>query len=337
MKIKKFKKISMIVLFVLITFGCAAGPRIVKDPTGREVPLPECKSYIGKFSKIGLNFNILDKYKGTFELSSEYKTDLENLYQLYKLQAEYLCSKAGTYIASGKSDEWFCRDERLSNSTMQVEYINKILEGTKNIEDAQNKSAIVKNLINDFINRFYKQFDMPCSSAPKPITEGVLLPGNEPTPPNPCQKRGEIPSDAVILLMGNQAIYNSTFPHTVLEMSGRNMLSIDKIGMGMTITADVFSADGRIIAELVNNDFYVNPNNYFKVKHDANSLIVHDQEKNEVLNVRYLNPSTIKIKGIFRYPNHWPFIIGEDKIILGNHNTLESSCFGNNKIDFKID
>jgi hypothetical protein len=41
MKIKKFQKISLIVFLFLIIFGCAVSPRIVKDPIGREVLLPE--------------------------------------------------------------------------------------------------------------------------------------------------------------------------------------------------------------------------------------------------------------------------------------------------------
>ena len=141
----------------------------MKDPTGREIPLPECKEYIDKFRNIKFNINILDKYKTSVDISSEYKTSLEKIHQHYVLQAENLCSQAGTYIALGKADEWACRSERLSNSAIQLEYINRILEGIKNKEDAQNQSVEIKKYIDDYMTRFFKQFDMPCSSPPLPL------------------------------------------------------------------------------------------------------------------------------------------------------------------------
>lgn len=169
MKIKRLQKLFTIVLFCLVTLGCINRQAVVKDPTGKEIPLPECKEYIDKFRNIKFNINILDKYKTSIDISSEYKTSLENIQQHYVLQIQNLCSQAGTYIALGKADEWTCRSERLSNSAIQLEYINRILEGIKNKEDAQNQSAEIKKYTDDYMTRFFKQFDMPCSSPPLPL------------------------------------------------------------------------------------------------------------------------------------------------------------------------
>lgn len=168
MKIIRIQIISVIVLSSFISLGCPK-PRFVKDPITRtDIPLPECRDYVGKFGKVGLNLNILDKYKAAFDISAEYKSSLENIQQHYTLQARDLCSKAGTYIAAGKKDEWFCREERLGNSAMQLEAINRVLEGIKNIEDAQNESARIKDIIDDYFIRFFKQFDKPCYFPPVP-------------------------------------------------------------------------------------------------------------------------------------------------------------------------
>jgi len=46
---------------------------------------------------------------------------------------------------------------------------------------------------------------------------GALFPDNKPTPPNPCRN---IPSDALVLLLGNSTAYNNSFPHTVITVGG---------------------------------------------------------------------------------------------------------------------
>jgi len=128
-KFKRLQKLFTILLFFFVTLGCVNRQAVVKDPMGREIPLPPCKEYIDKFRNVKLNINILDKYKTSIDISSEYKTSLENIHQHYVLQAGNLCSQAATYFAAGKSEEWFCMSERLSNSAMQLEIINRVLEG----------------------------------------------------------------------------------------------------------------------------------------------------------------------------------------------------------------
>ena len=95
----------------------------------------------------------------------------------------------------------------------------------------------------------------------EPKTSGVLVPGNESTPSNPCNN---IPSNAIILLFGNSAAYTTKFPHTVIQVGKQNLLTIDKQDEKITISAKFFSKDGRIVAELERNKFYINPNNYFR-------------------------------------------------------------------------
>ncbi len=170
------RNIFLMGLFCFVILSCATRTKIVIDPkTGKKIPLPEFKKeYINKVKNINFNTNILDKYKTAFDISSEYKMSLENIQQHYVLQVENLFSQVGIYFAVGRGDEWFCMSERLSNSVMQLEYINRILGGIKNIEDAQKESAMIKILTDDYMNRFFKQFDKPCYTVPTAIDAATI-------------------------------------------------------------------------------------------------------------------------------------------------------------------
>lgn len=131
-------------------------------------------------------------------------------------------------------------------------------------------------------------------------TSGLLVPADEPTPPNPC---GLIPGDAMLVILGNSASWGTAFPQTIIKIGNDKMLTMDEIAGRIAISGKFFSRDGKIVAELKDNEFYINPNNYFRKKRpDTHSLVVYDQESTEVLNVRFINAHTIKFTGVIRHP-----------------------------------
>jgi len=169
------------------------------------------------------------------------------------------------------------------------------------------------------------------SQAPQMSAE--LIPANKPTPPNAC---GTIPPKAIALLLGSSAAYNSSFPHTVIEVSNQPLLIINKKGDRITISAKFFSRDNRIVGELKDNQFYINPNNYFRIERpDEHSLIVYDQENNRTIDVEFLNPSAIRLLGRFYLPDRPPIIIEEDSLILGGLK-MSRHCFGENRVDIGL-
>jgi hypothetical protein len=114
-------------------------------------------------------------------------------------------------------------------------------------------------------------------------TKGVLIPDNAPTPPNPCEDRFKrwglpIPPDAVKIFVGNVVVYQSKFPIPIVRMADHPLLTINKNQKGISISAEIYSADGRIVAELRNNGFNINPNNYFRrgEPNNKHSLVVYD-------------------------------------------------------------
>lgn|GEM_PF-4495929 len=141
---------------------------------------------------------------------------------------------------------------------------------------------------------------------------GLLSPADEPIPPNPCSelppmpfggRPGGLPSGATIVLLGNSASFGTSFPQTVIKIGDDSVLTMDKIDGRIAISAKLFSRDGRIVAEIEKNQFFINPNNYFRKEHpDEHSLVIFDQEGVEVLNVRFVNPTTIRFVGVIRHP-----------------------------------
>lgn len=130
----------------------------------------------------------------------------------------------------------------------------------------------------------------------------MLTPGNEPTPENSCT--GRTLPDSVLLLAGNAANYITKMPNTIIQIREDKMLWIDRIDGKIAVSAKLFSSDRKIVAELDKNQFFINPNNYFRkeISPDGHSLIVYDQEDVQVLNVKFLNPNTVAFLGVIRHP-----------------------------------
>ncbi len=156
---------------------------------------------------------------------------------------------------------------------------------------------------------------------------GVLLPAHDPNPPNPC---GDIPADAMAVFYGNSAMYARGKSFSLLEIGPTSLLTIDKDETGSAaLTADIRSADGKIIARISRSEFTVNPNNILSMKRpDRSSLIIDDQYGHTVLNVRYLNPKAIKVLGLFYYAPNQAFDIRDDRQVLGGGETFSRGCLG---------
>jgi len=155
---------------------------------------------------------------------------------------------------------------------------------------------------------------------------GLLTPGREPDPPSPCHM--PVPPQALKVYLGNSLTWLTGENETILRIHGEDILTLRRTDRGAAISARVLSADGKVVAELIDNRFYVNPNNYFRVvRPDEHSLIVYGPEGRKALNIRFLNPSSFKLLGTFGYPGYSPFIIGEEEQTIRGF-TSTRNCFG---------
>jgi hypothetical protein len=166
-------------------------------------------------------------------------------------------------------------------------------------------------------------------NVPADKYSGVLLPDNLPTPPYPCQTNN-IRNNAVKVFLGKNVLgFQSKFPVTILRVRGEDLLSVKRDEKEFLISAKVFSQDGNIIAGIEDNEFFINKNNSFRleISDDKHSLVVRDQRARKVLNFYYINPSAIKITGIFSLPNSNPVIIDDEKGLKGGGSVF-TGCIG---------
>jgi hypothetical protein len=165
-------------------------------------------------------------------------------------------------------------------------------------------------------------------ATPETEIHGLLIPSNEPMPDNPCR---EIPANALAIFLGRCAAFSSDPFHVVLRIQGENVLSFSRVNNRIAVNAKVYSRDGRIVAEIRDNEFFINPNNYFRrERRDAHSLVVLDQNGHNVLDVSFLNPRAIRFSGIFNHPER-PVVISPDAGLFKN-----SICFGECKVDVAL-
>ena len=125
------------------------------------------------------------------------------------------------------------------------------------------------------------------------LLHGALAPANDPDPPNLCS----LVDDELGLYFGNMQVKASRFPLTVVRIAGKPAIIMDRnADHSLSLSLDVRSADGRIIARLDRNILTVNPNNYLSMERkDRSTLSVTDQNGIEVLHARYLNRRSFKL------------------------------------------
>lgn len=146
--------------------------------------------------------------------------------------------------------------------------------------------------------------------------KGLMLPGNEPDPPGPCSPVA--PPNAIKAFLGDSLAYKSADQMTVLTIKGIDVLELRRTSNGVAILAKVFSEDGRVVAQVVDNRLYVNPGNFFRIIHpDSHSLTVYDLHERKVLAIRYINPQSVRVTGIFQLPERPPVVITDNEILLG--------------------
>ena len=158
-----------------------------------------------------------------------------------------------------------------------------------------------------------------------------LLPGNDPDPlpPRVC---ASVPSNALKIFLGDSLVYTSGDEVTVLQIKGEDVLSLRRTTSGLAIVAKVFSEDGKIVGEIIDNRLYVNPKNFFRIdRPDSHSLVVYDLHQRQVLGVNYINPHSMRVIGIFQLPGRAPVIATENEFLIGRSH-FSQSCFGNSRI-----
>jgi len=128
------------------------------------------------------------------------------------------------------------------------------------------------------------------------LNEGLLIPGDEPPP----VLDAIIPKDALVVNFGSNFAFSEQSSFVVCNIADEDILTMSRSTEGIALNARIYSADGRIVAEIEGNEFTINPNNYFRKKRpDKSTLIVYDQTGEEAINVHFSNRAYVIITGKF--------------------------------------
>ncbi|MCE5339516.1 MAG: hypothetical protein LLF92_00110 [Planctomycetaceae bacterium] len=101
-----------------------------------------------------------------------------------------------------------------------------------------------------------------------------------------------------------EQIIKITGLNQIIQPFGPNVyFSLRKTKEGLLVSAKITSLDNKIVAKMINNQWVLNPNNYFRKYYDESTLEVIDAYEVPVLQIEYLDQDTVKIGGIFRAEN----------------------------------
>ena len=159
-----------------------------------------------------------------------------------------------------------------------------------------------------------------------------LVPANDPSPPNPCS---DIPKNALAVYLGSNLMtfFNNQSHVYVLVAKGKPLIALDKNPDGkVALTMEIYDETEHIVVEIKKNEFRVAhpPAIFKKESKDKSSLVVVIPYHNkEVLNLRYLNPTAIQIRGSFRYPGVPPIEIDEQGTLRSMGLTFRRTCVQN--------
>jgi len=159
---------------------------------------------------------------------------------------------------------------------------------------------------------------------------GLLVPSNDPDPPLPdsCSRGGGVPPDSLRVYMGGNAGFSVSDEITVLNVRGVDLIDLRRTPKGLAISAKTFSEDGKVIAEIVDNRFYVNQNNFFRLdRPDNHSLVVYDVRDRKVMDITYINSRSVRVLGVFQVPGAPPLVVSDNELAFGGFHSV-GSCFG---------
>ena len=131
--------------------------------------------------------------------------------------------------------------------------------------------------------------------------EGTLVPANDPFV-EACQ--GATGNEAIILVR-DFAVKFDHWPAVLLRVNGKDRIILDRGADGVLfVSAQIFSNDGKIIADVFRNAFNINKNNIFtKTRIDDSTLKVVDQNNEIALYIRYINRKEIVFDAKLYYPD----------------------------------
>jgi hypothetical protein len=143
-----------------------------------------------------------------------------------------------------------------------------------------------------------------------------------PTPPNICTPHitGKLPPDMKLVLIGNSAVFVHAARNTpLLSVGPCNAVALYQTGAGILLNVDDTDEDGHLIFRIMNNQLQLNDGRavYEERTPEHGSAAINSENGDELLRLTYLNPQTLRLRGVFACKGHAPVRIEDDKPVGG--------------------
>jgi hypothetical protein len=148
--------------------------------------------------------------------------------------------------------------------------------------------------------------------GPAPALDGVnrqwVVPMSQPTPANICTARNpDLPPGSKLVLIGDSGVIvhlGQTTP--LLSVGGCKSAALLQNRSGVMFNADVRNAEGVQLFSIVNNQLQLNEGNpvYQERSQDRDSATINNEDGDELLHIEYLNPRTLRLRGVFACHGH---------------------------------
>jgi len=217
------------------------------------------------------------------------------------------------------------QDEHTSFATVLQEQQKGFLTTLNGIvANDQNENQRFTELLSQQQKLFSEQLE---TSA---FVSGRLLPGNDPTPDNPCSNMLE--SGDVVVLIGTNGYVTKQFPHAIIIAGKRNVLGIDRKADGsLAMQVDMRDEAGKVLIRL-DADGLRASSSVFMTRPDKSSVLFEDATGNDILYAKYVNRTTFAVRGYL--------IVGDQKINIGDELNrsliIKHTCLSHNLVDIHL-
>jgi hypothetical protein len=140
----------------------------------------------------------------------------------------------------------------------------------------------------------------PVHIAP-PEHSGSLTPGDG-TPIMPV----ELPDDAKkladgmnALVLGNCTYLNPTFTFDIFKQGDEPLMTLRGTTTGVLFSGKFFDKDGKIMCEVIDNNFQTNPLNVFRIERTEHFMSVIDMQARPALTLEFISPRVVRVFGEF--------------------------------------
>jgi hypothetical protein len=127
-----------------------------------------------------------------------------------------------------------------------------------------------------------------------------------------------------------EQIVINKFPHSILQIHGHDVISIDRgEGGSLVMSVDMRDNVNKIIANLSKDGFIVSRNyELYMLRPDKSTVIIEDGFGREIIKARFLNPKAFALEGTVQYG---------DKAFPLEVQGFYGLCSGHSTVDIKID